>query len=220
MEWQPLWLSLEVSIAATLIALVVGVALGALLARPKLPARDLWDALLTAPMVLPPTVLGYFLLVSLGRSSAIGRLFEQLLGGPIVFSFLGAVIAATVGSLPLVIKASRAALEQLDPSVVFAARTLGASPARAFWQIQLPLAARGIAAGCVLAFARALGDFGATLMVAGNIPHQTRTAALAIYDAIEAGRDTDAAGMIAVLTALAVFVGFTAQRLVRRPDAS
>ena len=195
MEWEPLWLSLQVSLVATLSSLVLGVALGALLARPRLPGRDLWDALLTAPLVLPPTVLGYFLLVALGRHSALGQLFEQLFGGPIVFTFKGAVIAATVGSLPLVIKA-----------------------ARAFWQIQLPLAARGIAAGAVLAFARALGDFGATLMVAGNIPHQTRTAALAIYDAIEAGRDADAAGMIAVLTALAIFVGYTAQRLVRRSD--
>jgi len=218
MEWEPLWLSLQVSLVATLSSLVLGVALGALLARPRLPGRDLWDALLTAPLVLPPTVLGYFLLVALGRHSALGQLFEQLFGGPIVFTFKGAVIAATVGSLPLVIKAARAALEQLDPALVFAARTLGASPARAFWRIQLPLAARGIAAGAVLAFARALGDFGATLMVAGNIPHQTRTAALAIYDAIEAGRDADAAGMIAVLTALAIFVGYTAQRLVRRSD--
>ena len=218
MEWEPLWLSLEVAVVATLFSVVIGVALGALLARPRLPGRDLWDALLTAPLVLPPTVLGYFLLVSLGRSSALGHRFEQLFGRPIVFSFLGAVIAATVGSLPLVIKAARAALEQLDPALVFAARTLGASPARAFWKIQLPLAARGIAAGAVLAFARALGDFGATLMVAGNIPHQTRTAALAIYDAIEAGRDSDAAGMIAILTALAIFVGYSAQRLVRRPD--
>ncbi|MBS1151183.1 MAG: Molybdenum transport system permease protein ModB [Myxococcaceae bacterium] len=218
MEWEPLWLSLQVSLVATLSSLVLGVALGALLARPRLPGRDLWDALLTAPLVLPPTVLGYFLLVALGRHSALGQLFEQLFGGPIVFTFKGAVIAATVGSLPLVIKAARAALEQLDPALVFAARTLGASPTRAFWRIQLPLAARGIAAGAVLAFARALGDFGATLMVAGNIPHQTRTAALAIYDAIEAGRDADAAGMIAVLTALAIFVGYTAQRLVRRSD--
>ena len=218
MEWQPLWLSLEVSVVATIFAVVAGVAIGALLARPRLPGRDLWDALLTAPLVLPPTVLGYFLLVSLGRSSAIGHAFERVFGGPIVFTFFGAVLAATAGSLPLVIKAARASLEQLDPALVSAARTLGASPARAFWKIQLPLAARGIAAGAVLAFARALGDFGATLMVAGNIPRQTRTAALAIYDAIEMGRDADAAGMIGVLTALAIAVGYAAQRLVRRPD--
>ncbi len=215
MEWQPLWLSLEVSIAATAIALVVGIAGGALLSRPSLPGRDLWDALLTAPMVLPPTVLGYFLLVSLGRNSAVGQAFEAATGRPIVFSFLGAVIAATIGALPLIVKAARAAFEQIDPTLVQAARTLGATPARAFWKIQLPLAARGIAAGGVLGFARALGDFGATLMVAGNIPHQTRTASLAIYDAVEAGRDADAAGMIAVLTAVAIAVGYGAQRLVK-----
>ncbi len=216
MEWAPLWLSVEVSLVATALSVVLGVAIGALLSRARLPGRDLWDALLTAPLVLPPTVLGYFLLVSLGRGSAIGRAFEGLTGHTIAFSFLGAVIAATVGSMPLVIKAARTAFEAIDPALISAARTLGATPRRAFVEVKLPLAARGIAAGAVLAFARALGDFGATLMVAGNIPHQTRTAALAIYDAIEAGRDADAAGMIAVLTALAIAVGYGAQKLVRR----
>lgn len=216
MEWQPLWLSAEVALCATLASLVAGVALGALLSRSRLPGRDVWDALLTAPMVLPPTVLGYFLLVTLGRNSVVGRAFEAATGHTIAFTFLGAVIAATVGSVPLVIKAARAAFEAIDPALISAARTLGATPARAFFEVRLPLAARSIAAGGVLALARALGDFGATLMVAGNIPHQTRTAALAIYDAIEAGRDADAAGMIAVLTAFAVLVGYAAQRLVRK----
>ncbi len=219
MEWQPLWLSLQVSAVATAIALGLGIFGGALLSRPNFPGRDLLDALLTAPMVLPPTVLGYFLLVCLGRNSAVGQAFEAAVGHPIVFSFTGAVVAATIGALPLIVKAARAAFEQVDPTLVQAARTLGATPARAFLKIQLPLAGRGIAAGTVLGFARALGDFGATLMVAGNIPHQTRTASLAIYDAIEAGRDADAAGMIAVLTALAIAVGYGAQQLVKRPDA-
>lgn len=218
MEWQPLLLSFEVASIATLASLVVGVAAGAMLARPRLPGRELWGALITAPMVLPPTVLGYFLLVWLGRQSAVGKLFEQLVGQPIVFTFLGATIAGALGSLPLIVRAARQAFEEIDPTLIAAARTLGATSLQTFWRVKLPLAARGIASGTVLGFVRALGDFGATLMVAGNIPKQTRTAALAIYDAIEGGRDAEAAGMIAVLTALAIFVSIGAPRLSKRAD--
>ncbi len=218
MQWQPLALSFEVATAATAVALVLGVAAGLALARPRLVGRELWGALLTAPMVLPPTVLGYFLLVWLGRNSAVGKLFEQLTGQPIVFTFLGATIAASLGSLPLIVRAARVAFEQIDPTLIAAARTLGATPMRTFLEVKLPLAARGIASGTVLGFVRALGDFGATLMVAGNIPGVTRTAALAIYDATESGRDAEAAGMIAVLTALAIFVSMAAAPLSRSAD--
>ena len=218
MQWEPLLLSFEVATVATIASLVLGVAAGLLLARPRFWGRELWGALLTAPMVLPPTVLGYFLLVWLGRQSGIGKFYEQLTGQPIVFTFLGATIAAALGSLPLVVRAARVAFEQIDPALISAARTLGATPARTFWRIKLPLASRGIASGTVLGFVRALGDFGATLMVAGNIPHQTRTAALAIYDATESGRGAEAAGMIAVLTALAIFVSMAAVPLSRSSD--
>jgi molybdate transport system permease protein len=167
-------------------------------------------------MVLPPTVLGYYLLVALGRTSALGRLFEALTGGTIVFTRTGAVVAATVGALPIVVKSGRAALEAVDPTLLAAARTLGAGPARAFFTIALPLAARGVVAALMLAFARSLGDFGVTLMVAGDIPGQTQTASLAIYDAIQAGRDAEALGLALVLSAIALGVLYGVNKLGAR----
>jgi molybdate transport system permease protein len=211
--WAPLLLSFQVAIAATILAAILGVALAAWLANGRFPGRDLLDVLLTAPMVLPPTVLGYYLLVSIGRNSLIGRAFEALTGSSIVFTRTGAVVAATVGAIPIVVKSSRAALEGVDPSLIHAARTLGATPLRAFLTVQLPLATRGISAALMLAFARSLGDFGVTLMIAGDIPGETQTASLAIYDAIQGHRDADALGMAAVLTTLAVGLLYGANRL-------
>jgi molybdate transport system permease protein len=212
--WSPLLLSFQVAIAATIIAALLGVALAAWLANGRFPGRDLVDVLLTAPMVLPPTVLGYYLLVSLGRRSLLGSIFESITGSSIVFTRTGAVVAAAVGAIPLVVKSSRAALEGVDPILIHAARTLGATPLRAFSTVQLPLARRGIIASLMLAFARSLGDFGVTLMIAGDIPGETQTASLAIYDAIQAHRDADALGMVAVLTACAVGMLYAANRLV------
>ena len=191
---------------ATCLASVLGVGFAALLAMPRVWGRELIDAAITAPMVLPPTVLGYYLLVLLGRESVVGHAFETLTGSPIVFTRGGAVIAATVGALPLVSKAARAALESVDARLVGAARTLGASPVRAFFTVEMPLARRGIVAGMMLGFARALGDFGVTLMVAGNIPGETRTGSLAIYDAVLSGRDADATRLSLIMTALAMSV--------------
>ena len=213
---EPLLLSFEVAVLATALATVLGVVLGGLLARPQLWAREVIDALVTAPMVLPPTVLGYYLLVLLGRESAIGHTFEALTGSAIVFTRGGAVVAATLGALPLISKAARAALESVDVRLVGAARTLGASSFRAFMSVSLPLARRGITSGVLLGFARALGDFGVTLMVAGNIPGQTRTASLAIYDAVLAGRDDDAARLALIMTTLAVAVLIGASYLTRQ----
>jgi len=206
MDLEPLLLSFQVATVATLLASVLGVAIAAVLALPRVWGRELIDALITAPMVLPPTVLGYYLLVLLGRESPIGQAFERVTGGPIVFSRGGAVIAAMVGALPLISKAARAALESVDLRLVGAARTLGASPLRAFLTVSLPLSRRGILAGVMLGFARALGDFGITLMVAGNIPGQTRTASLAIYDAVLSGRDGDATRLSLIMTGLAMSV--------------
>lgn len=214
MAWAPLLLSFQVAIAATIVAAILGVALAAWLANGRFPGRDLVDVLLTAPMVLPPTVLGYYLLVSLGRRSLLGSTFESITGSSIVFTRTGAVVAAAVGAIPLVVKSSRAALEGVDPILIHAARTLGATPLRAFLTVQLPLAKRGIIASLMLAFARSLGDFGVTLMIAGDIPGETQTASLAIYDAIQAHRDADALGMVAVLTACAVGMLYAANRLV------
>ena len=215
-DLEPLLLSFEVAAFATCFASALGIALAGLLAMPRLWGRELIDAAITAPMVLPPTVLGYYLLVLLGRESTIGHAFEAITGSSIVFTRGGAVVAATVGALPLVTKATRAALESVDVRLVGAARTLGASPLRAFFSVSLPLARRGILAGIMLGFARALGDFGVTLMVAGNIPGQTRTASLAIFDAVLSGRDADATRLSLIMTALAVAVLVVASTLTRQ----
>ncbi len=210
---DPLPLSFLVASAATVVCALVGVAAGALLAWPRLPGRDLIEAVLTAPLVLPPTVLGYYLLVALGRRSVLGGWIEAVTGSPLVFSRAGAVVAATVGGLPLTIRAARGAIESVDPLLVQAARSLGAGPVRALVTVVLPLATRGILAGLTLSFARALGDFGVTLMVAGNITGETQTASLAIYDAIQAGHDERAAGQAALLAALSVGALYAVSKL-------
>jgi molybdate transport system permease protein len=213
----PLLLSFEVAFAAILFAGVGGVALASLLAGRRIPGADFLDGVVTAPMVLPPTVLGYYVLVLFGRQSSLGRAFEAMTGSSIVFTKTGAVLAATIGALPLVVMASRGALESVDRTLVAAARTLGATPVRAFFTIEIPLASPGIIAGLMLGFARALGDFGVTLMVAGDIPGETQTASLAIYDAIQGNREGDALLMIVVLTVAAVVVLYVAGKLTRLP---
>ena len=217
MHAAPLILSFQIAIVATAIAATLGIALGLLLSRP-FPGRDVIDVIVTAPIVLPPTVLGYYVLVALGRNSTLGAAFESLTGSPIVFTRTGAVIAATIGALPLTTKSARAALEGVDRRLVLAARTLGAGPVRALLTVHLPLASRGIVAGVMLGFARSLGDFGVTLMVAGDIPGETQTAALAIYDAIQAQRDGDARFLVAVLTVLAAVMLYVVAKLTGRAD--
>jgi molybdate transport system permease protein len=216
LDWAPLTLSLEVALAATLCAGTLGVALALAYSWRRLPGRDLLDALTTAPMVMPPTVLGYYVLVLLGRSSPLGRAFEAVTGSSIVFTKTGAVVAATIGSLPLVVKSARAALESVDRSLLNAARTLGATPGRAFLTVHLPLASSGVVAGLTLGFARALGDFGITLMVAGDIPGETQTAALGIFDLVVAHREAEAATLALALTAIAVAAMYAATKLGRR----
>jgi molybdate transport system permease protein len=215
--FAPLVLTFEVAVVAVGLAAVLGIFIAALLSHRKVPASDLIDGLVTAPMVLPPTVLGYYVLVLFGRNSAIGRIYEAVTGSSIVFTKTGLVVAAAIGALPLIVISSRAALESVDPVLTRAARTLGASPLRALLTVELPLATPGIVAGIMLGFARALGDFGVTLMVAGDIPGRTQTASLAIYDAIQADRDSDALGMIVVLTVVAIGALLVAGRLTRRP---
>jgi molybdate transport system permease protein len=205
---------------ATVAAAILGIALGALLAVTRFPGRDLLDVVFTAPMVLPPTVLGYYLLGAVGRRSFLGEWFEALSGSPIVFTKTGATLAAIVSALPLVIKSSRSALEAVDPTLVKAARTLGAGPMRAFFTVHFALAERGILAGIMLGFVRSLGDFGVTLMVAGDIPFETQTASLAIYDAIAARREHQALGMIAVLSAVAMTALYAANKLAGRREPS
>jgi molybdate transport system permease protein len=215
-NWQPLVFSFEVAALATTLAGCVGVAVAGLMARARFRGRDLLDALVTAPMVLPPTVLGYYLLVAVGRQSAVVRAYEAATGASLVFTPTAAVLAAFVAALPFVVKSARAAMEDVDPRLPAAAATLGASPVRVFFTVVLPLSRNGLLAGLTLGFARALGDFGVTLMVAGNIPGLTQTGALAIYDAVQANRDAEAAGMVAVMSAFAIAALYFGTKLARR----
>ena len=194
-DWFPLWLSLRVAAISTVLALTIGLGLAWILANRQFRGKELLDAAVTLPLVLPPTVLGYYLLVVLGRNSPVGKIYEWIFGQPLVFSWQAAVVAALFHSTPLLVKSARAAFESVDRSYERAARTLGASELRLFWRVTLPLARRSILAAGALAFARSLGDFGVTLMIAGNIPGRTQTVSLAIYDAVEAGNGTAAQRM-------------------------
>lgn len=199
--WPALWLSLQVATWATLACLVLGTGVGYALARWRFPGRDLVDTLLTLPMVMPPTVLGYYLLVLLGRKGWVGGWLHATFGINLIFTLTGAVIAATVVAFPLVFKPARAAFEAVDPQLQDAARVLGISEAGVFWRVTLPLAWRGILAGVLLGFARALGEFGATLMVAGSIPGRTQTLSIAVYEAVQAGQD-DVANLLVLITSV------------------
>jgi molybdate transport system permease protein len=214
--WAPLILSFQVAITATCIAGAVGVGLAGLMARARFRGRDVLDALITAPMVLPPTVLGFYLLVALGRSSPVGRAYEGATGTSIVFTPVAAVIGATVAAFPFVVKSARAAMEDVDPRLAGAAATLGATPLKVFLTIVLPLSRSGVLAGLTLGFARALGDFGVTLMIGGNIPGLTQTGALAIYDAVQANREAEATGMVSVMTACAVAALYAGTKLMQK----
>ncbi|NUT59724.1 molybdate ABC transporter permease subunit [Herbaspirillum sp. C9C3] len=213
--WIPLLLSLKVAGLATLLNLVLGVAAAFGLSRWRSPLRDFIDSVLTLPLVLPPTVLGYYLLVLFGRRGALGAWLEQW-GIELVFTWQGAVLASTVVAFPLVLKAARAAFESVDHQLEDAARVLGVSEAGVFFRVSLPLAARGITAGVLLAFARALGEFGATLMVAGNLPGRTQTLSVAIYEAVQAGDDGTATFLVVVTSLTCIVLLMLAGRLM--PD--
>ncbi len=215
-NWFPLWLSLRVAAMATLVSVALGLWIAYLLANRKFRGKELLDALVTLPLVLPPTVLGYYLLVVLGRSSPLGHVYEWVFGGPLVFTWQAAVVASTLHAIPLLVKSARAAFETVDRTYEKAARNLGASDWRVFWRVTLPLSRRAVIAATVLAFARALGDFGATLMIAGDIPGRTQTAAIAIYDAVEAGDTIVARVMVLVLSVMAMAIVYAANRLQQR----
>ncbi len=199
--WTALRLTLKVAGFATLINIFFGIGVAYLFARKHFWGKELLDAVLTLPMVMPPTVLGYYLLVLLGRQGVIGQFLNNHLGINLIFSWQGAVIAAAIVSFPLVFKAARAAFESLEPQYEQAARVLGISEWAIFFRVTLPLAWRGILAGVLLSFARSSGEFGATLMVAGSIPGQTQTLSIAVYEAVQAGRD-DVANFLVLLTSV------------------
>ncbi|CAG9169702.1 molybdate ABC transporter permease subunit [Cupriavidus pampae] len=211
--WVPLLLSLKVAGWATLLNSVLGVAVAYALARWRSSARDVVDAILTLPLVLPPTVLGYYLLVLVGRRGVFGAWLSSM-GIELVFTWQGAVLASTVVAFPLVLKSARAAFEGVDHQLENAARVLGVTEVGIFFRVTLPLAARGIIAGVLLAFARALGEFGATLMIAGNLPGRTQTLSVAIYEAVQAGDDNTANLLVLVTSVTCVVLLVAAGRLV------
>jgi molybdate transport system permease protein len=212
--WVALSLTLKVALWATALNLVFGVAIGYALARWRFAGRELLDAVLTLPMVMPPTVLGYYLLVLIGTHSPIGAWLLRNLGIRLIFTWQGAVLAAMVVSFPLVFKGARAAFETVDPQLEDAARTLGIGEVAVFFRVSLPLAWRGVLAGVLLAFARALGEFGATLMVAGSIPGRTQTLSIAVYEAVQAGQDDTANFLVALTSMTCIAVLLSAGRLL------
>ncbi len=217
MDWSPFWLSLRVAGWATVISVIVGTGVALTLAR-RFPGRDLFLGVANLPLVLPPTVLGYFLLVAAGSRGPVSRLWQHLTGHPLslAFTWQGAVLAACLVSIPLFIGNARVAFAAIDADVVNAARTDGAGRWAVFRHILLPLARPGLIAGTTLAFARALGDFGATLMVAGDTPGAGRTMPIAIYDAFFDGDDGTVRAFVGITVALSLAVCLLAARLVPR----
>ncbi|MGH7309063.1 MAG: molybdate ABC transporter permease subunit [Candidatus Rokuibacteriota bacterium] len=209
-------LSVQVALLATLLNAALGIPLAYALARRVFPGKTLVDLLVTLPLVLPPTVTGYYLIVLLGRRGWLGAPLYDVTGWTVAFTWYAAVIAATVMALPLLVRTARAAIESVDRDLEKAAYTLGRPEWRTALEVTLPLAGRGILAGLVLAFARALGEFGATLMLAGNIPGRTQTVPLAIYTAVQTGEAAEALLLVAALTALSCVVLVAAGRLGAR----
>lgn len=213
--FPPLLLTLKVAGLATLLAFVFGVAMARLLGGRNFFGRDILDAACTLPLVLPPTVLGYYLIVVFGRQGVLGHWLERELGISLMFTWQGAVLAAAVVAFPLVYKSARAALESVPRDCENAARTLGASELEIFLRISLPLAVPGILAGVMMAFARAMGEFGATLMIAGNLPGRTQTLSLAVYSAVQAGQDGLANFLVLVISLACIAILATAAKLIR-----
>lgn len=212
----PLFLSLKVATIATVCALVVGLPISYYLSHSNGKISDMLDSLFTLPIVLPPTVLGYYLLVLLGRSSPLGRFLEDEFGILIVFTPTGAVIAAFVVAWPFFVKTARAAFASIDGQLLNAARVLGRSEWDIFFTVVIPLSWRSIASATTLVFARALGDFGTTLMVAGSIPNETMTMPIAIYDALLAGDKKMANILVLMMTVVSVVLLYTMKRLEKR----
>ncbi len=212
MNWHPIVLSIQVTAVATLGILLVGLGLALVLARTRFRGKLVLETLISLPLVLPPSVVGYYLLVFLGREGPLVRWFDL----NILFSWQAAVVASVVVALPLMVQSAKAGLEGVDATLENAARTLGSTELEVIWRVTLPLARRGILAGLILGSARALGEFGATLMIAGNIPGRTQTAPLAIYDAVQAGRFADANTLVLLLTLLSLASLLAVSRVQRR----
>lgn len=217
--WITLALTLKVAAWATAINMVLGVAIGWLLARRSFVGREFVDAVLTLPLVLPPTVMGYYLLVVIGKRGWLGHWLQETFGIHLIFTWQGAVIAATLVAFPLVLKSARTAFEAVDPQLEKAARVLGLNEWAVFFRVTVPMAWPGIMAGVLLVFARSLGEFGATLMVAGSIPGRTQTLSIAVYEAVQAGQDDTANFLVALTSITCIVVLLAAGRLARTERA-
>jgi len=215
MDYSPLVLSLWVSVLATSIIAVFGTLIAYVLARKRFFGRTMLDAFTTLPMILPPTVTGYYLIILLGKNGIIGNYIYNVTGWSIMFTWQAAVIAATVVAIPIMIKSAKAAIESVDLEYEKAAFTLGKSEIETFFLVTMPLAKKGLIAGLVLSFARALGEFGATIMIAGNIPGKTSTMPLAIYRAFQSGDDQLATTLVIVLTIVSITVIYITTRISR-----
>ena len=218
-DWFPLWLSLRVAAIATALVVIFGTYFAYLLSHKNFRGKNLAESLITLPLVLPPTVLGYYLLVLAGRDSLPGQLYQKLFGQPLVFTWQAAVVAACLHSAPIYIRAARLLLQSVDYRFEWAAHSLGASEWRTFWSITLPLAWRGLSSLASLCLARSLGDFGITIMVAGNIPGRTQTLSVAIFEAVESGNGHVARVLVLVISIAAMALLWASARVWQSPRA-
>ena len=215
-EWQIVWFTAWVSALSTIVILPFGLAIAWMLARFTWPGKSLVETLISLPLVMPPVATGLILLKLFGRRGPIGSFLHDTLHLDVVFTWRGVLIALGVMSFPLLVRSARVAFEEVSPRLEQIARTLGASDARVFFTITAPLAMRGILGGMILSFARALGEFGATIMIAGNIPGQTSTLSLSIFQSVQLGQDADAFRLLGISTALAFVAVWTSEWLMRR----
>ena len=207
MDFSPLWISLKTAFLATIITSIIGIFISYKMANYKGRGRGLIDGVFTLPLILPPTVIGFFLLLICGKNGFVGKIFMSF-NKNIIFSWSATVIAATVVAFPMMYRTCRSAFEQIDKNMISAARTLGLSETKIFFKIAIPLAWPGIIGGLVLSFARALGEFGATLMIAGNIPGKTQTMPVAIYFAVEGGDMNKAMLWVLIIVAISFIMIF------------
>jgi molybdate transport system permease protein len=215
-EWQIVWFTAWVSALSTIVILPFGLAIAWLLARFTWPGKSVVETLISLPLVMPPVATGLILLKVFGRRGPIGSFLHDTLHLDVVFTWRGVLIALGVMSFPLLVRSARVAFEEVSPRLEQIARTLGASDARVFFTITTPLAMRGILGGMILSFARALGEFGATIMIAGNIPGQTSTLSLSIFQSVQLGQDADAFRLLGISTVLAFVAVWTSEWLMRR----
>jgi molybdate transport system permease protein len=215
-EWQIVWFTAWVSALSTIVILPFGLAIAWVLARCTWPGKSVVETLISLPLVMPPVATGLILLKVFGRRGPIGSFLHDTLHLDVVFTWRGVLIALGVMSFPLLVRSARVAFEEVSPRLEQIARTLGASDARVFFTITVPLAMRGILGGMILSFARALGEFGATIMIAGNIPGQTSTLSLSIFQSVQLGQDADAFRLLGISTALAFMAVWTSEWLMRR----